>query len=102
MCVFVSNVNGAVLYSRTLAQQDHYSGHQIIFFPAISPLFNSLSMIQQVIPMDLIPSYLIYNVLFPFSYVVITPSSTPSNLAPIPIPTHRVVPAPAGCCSEEL
>lgn len=38
-------------------------------------LFNSLSMIQQVIPMDLIPSSQIYVVSFPLSNVVITPTS---------------------------
>lgn len=34
-------------------------------------------MIQQVIPMDLIPSYLIHTVPFPLSDVVITPTSLP-------------------------
>ena len=34
-------------------------------------------MIQQVIPMDVIPSYLIYVVSFPLSDVVITPTSLP-------------------------
>lgn len=60
------------------------------FFPStLSPFFNSLSMIQQVIPLDLIPSYLIYTVSFLLSDVVITPTS--------PAP-RRVVPTPAGRC----
>lgn len=50
-------------------------------------------MIQQVIPMDLIPSYLpsylIYTFSFPLSDVVITP----------PAP-RQVVPTPAGCRHE--
>lgn len=91
MCV--SNLNGDMLCSHTLTHQHHYSGHQILFFflfpSTLSPFFNSLSMIQQVIPLDLIPSYLIYTVSFLLSDVVITPTS--------PAP-RRVVPTPAGCC----
>lgn len=53
-----------------------------LFFPNYFPgapdsFFNSLSMIQQVIPMDLIPSFLIHIVSFPLSDVVITPTSLP-------------------------